>query len=60
MVMEALVTVLIMRALDEEGKPLFKQADKFELMNGVDPEIVIRIANHILNTEPDAESAAKN
>ena len=59
-VMEALVTVLIMRALDEEGKPLFKQADKFELMNGVDPEVVIRVANHILNTEPDAADIAKN
>ena len=59
-VMEALVTVLLQRALDEDGKPLFKKADTYELMNSVDPEIVIRVANHILNTEPDAADAAKN
>lgn len=59
-VMEALVTVLIMRALNEEGKPLFKMVDKFELMNSVDPEVVIRVANHILNQEPKADEIAKN
>ena len=59
-VMEALVTVVIMRALNEEGKPLFKMVDKFELMNNVDPEVVIRVANHILNQEPKADEIAKN
>lgn len=58
--MEAMVEVLIMRALDEEGAPLFKSADKFELMNGVDPNVVIAIASHILNFEPDQEDIAKN
>lgn len=59
-VMEALATVLIMRALDEEGKPLFKQVDKFELMNSVDPEVVIRIASHIMNQEPSVDDISKN
>lgn len=59
-VMEALATVLIMRALDEEGKSVFKTADKFELMNSVDPEVVIRVASHIMNQEPAVDDIAKN
>ena len=59
-VMEALATVLIMRALDEDGNKLFKSADKFELMSSVDPEVVIRIASHIMNAEPTVDDIAKN
>ena len=58
--MEAMVEVLVQRALDQEGMPLFKSADKFELMNGVDPEIIISIATHILSFEPSQDEIAKN
>lgn len=59
-VAEALAQVLIQRALTEDGKHMFVGADKFDLMNNVDPEVVTRIATHILNTEPTADEVAKN
>ena len=57
---EALVIVLITRALNEDKTKMFTNADKFDLMNNVDPETVTRIATHILNSEPDAEDIAGN
>jgi hypothetical protein len=59
-ILESLATVLILRALDEEGKRLFKQADMFDLMNGVDPDVVIRVATDIMNSEPSQDDIAKN
>ena len=58
--MESLATVLILRALDEEGKRVFKQADMFDLMNAVDPDVVIRVATDIMNSEPSQDEIAKN
>lgn len=58
--MEAMVETLIMRALDEEGTPLFKSADKFELMNGVDPLVITEVAGYILSFEPEQEDIEKN
>lgn len=40
---EAVVETLIIRALDEDGRPVFKRADKTELMNKVDPDVIARI-----------------
>ena len=40
---EALVQTLIIRALDADGKPLFRGADKVELMNMCDPDIIARV-----------------
>ena len=59
-VAEALAQVLISRALHEDGKKMFTTADKSDLMNNVDPEVVTRIATHILNSEPSAEDVEKN
>jgi hypothetical protein len=59
-IMESLATVLVLRALDEEGNRLFKQVDMFELMNSVDPEVVIRVATDIMNSEPSQDEIAKN
>ncbi len=59
-VAEALATVLVTRALTEDGKAMFTQADMFDLMNAVDPEVVTRIATHILNSEPRPEDVEKN
>lgn len=59
-VAEALATVLISRALTEDGKKMFTVADKFDLMNSVDPNVVTRVATHILNSEPRPEDVAKN
>ena len=59
-VAEALAAVLITRALNEDGTRMFGIADKFDLMNSVDPDVVTRVATHILNTEPSVEDVAKN
>lgn len=59
-ILESLATVLILRALDEEGNRVFKQADMFDLMNGVDPDVVIRVATDIMNSEPSQDDIAKN
>lgn len=57
---EALVTVLLSRALNEDKSRMFTQADKFDLMNNVDPDTVTRVATHILNSEPESEDIAGN
>lgn len=59
-VAEALAQVLISRALNEDGSKMFTVADKFDLMNSVDPEVVTRIATHILNSEPNVKDVEKN
>ena len=40
---EALVQTLINRALDKDGKNIFRLADKQDLMRGVDPAVILRI-----------------
>lgn len=40
---EALIQTLIGRALDENGKPIFKIVDKHELMRSVDPAVILRV-----------------
>jgi hypothetical protein len=40
---EALVEMLIIRALDKNGQPLFNKADKPEIMREIDPSIILRI-----------------
>lgn len=57
---EALAQTLISRALNEDGSKMFTVADKFDLMNQVDPEVVTRVATHILNSEPSQEEVEKN
>ena len=57
---EALVMVLMSRALNEDKSRMFAPADKFDLINIVDPDVVTRIATHILNSETEAEDIAGN
>lgn len=53
---EALVETLITKALDQEGKRMFSQADKPVLMREVDPEVIIKIVGEM----NEAKEAAKN
>lgn len=59
---EALVEMLIVRALDKDGTPIFNKADKPELMREVDPNIVLRIITEM--NDPDTaekvEAGLKN
>jgi hypothetical protein len=44
---EALVQTLINRALDKDGKNIFRLADKQDLMRGVDPAVILRIISEM-------------
>lgn len=57
--MEFLVRLVIMKALDENGKKLFDLSDKPTLMNKVDPTVILRIAN-LISATPSVEEMAKN
>jgi len=58
---EALVETLIQRARDQEGKRLFRPADKEVIMNEVDPDVLIRVVTEINQVETDSlEEAEKN
>lgn len=57
---EALVQTLIMRARDEEGKPLFTGADKLKLMRSVDPKVILSIVTQMGADDGDIEDALGN
>lgn len=59
-VAEALAQTLVSRALNEDGTKMFTIADKFDLMNSVDPEVITTVASHILNSEPSSADVEKN
>lgn len=50
---EALVESIIWKALDEDGKRIFAAADKDELMNEADPQVLIKIASALNNTDKE-------
>ena len=59
--LESLVQTLIIRALDEDGKRLFSNADKKDLMEKVDPDVIVNVVS-AMNDEPETtvEDARKN
>ena len=52
--------VLILKAEDKTGNKIYSLEDKHTLMNLVDPEIVARIAQQILDVIPIEEWEKKN
>jgi Asp-tRNA(Asn)/Glu-tRNA(Gln) amidotransferase B subunit len=58
--LESLAMTLVVRALDEEGKPLFKPVHKTELMNSVDSEVIERIVNQMYADDESLDDAVKN
>jgi hypothetical protein len=58
-VLGLMVEALIMKAKDKKSNCLFSRADKPELMRNCDPDVLIRIANNIMN-ETDLEVTEKN
>jgi len=56
---EAILQTLILRALDEDGKPLFRQADMPDLLRQVDPEVVNKIVIAINSNEDNLEELKK-
>lgn len=57
---EALVQTLIMRARDEDGKPVFTGADKLKLMRGVDPKVILRIVTLMGSDNEDIDATLGN
>jgi hypothetical protein len=54
-----LVYALIFGVTDENGEPVFDVGDKVKLKKHVDPEVLSRVANFVLDTL-DAEDMEKN
>ena len=46
---EALIESLIVNALDKDGKKLFAEADRINLMHEADPSVIIKVAGAINN-----------
>jgi|TARA_A100001015_G_scaffold301941_1_gene389525 hypothetical protein len=46
---EALIESLIVKALDKDGKRIFMDADRINLMNEADPAVIVRVAGQINN-----------
>ena len=61
---EAFVDMLILRCLDQEGKPLFKPVDRTEMLRQISPVVVCDIIRKMSDKEKDdhidAEIAEKN
>ncbi len=53
---EALVEMMIMRALDADGKKMFKLAEKTELMREVDPNVILKVVTAMGDSEEDVVS----
>ena len=56
---EAVCQSLIIKALDKDGKHIFKQTDMPNLLHDVDPEIVNRILAEMSQDSLDAEELKK-
>ena len=57
---EALVLTLIYRLIDEEGTPLFRKAERTELMRSVAPDVLARIVGVINEDTPSEDDALGN
>lgn len=58
--LEAMAVTMIVRARDKEGKRLFHKAEKLDLMNDYDPEVITEIVA-AMNAQPlTVEDAEKN
>lgn len=58
---EGYVEVLLARAKNAEGRPLFKNADKLFLMREADPDVVLNVGVRIFNdTEVSVDDARKS
>ena len=44
---EALVETLLVKALDKDGKRIFNDADKVNLMNEADPSVILKVVTAI-------------
>lgn len=57
--LKVLVDCLILKAKDEKGDPIFTLEHKRDLLNSVDPNVIVRIANQMIETA-SMDDAIKN
>lgn len=57
---EALVEMLILRALDEDGNRMFKMAEKTEIMREVDPNVILRVVSSMSESDAELGDPVKN
>jgi len=57
---EAMAMTLIYRLVDEDGKPIFRKAEKTELMRHVDPDVLARVVGEISSNDPDEDEVSGN
>jgi len=58
--LEAMAVTLIVRARDKEGKRLFNRAERMELMNEYDPEVIAEIVSAMNSPVLSIEDAEGN
>lgn len=59
-VVEALVESIILKALDPDGKQMFKQSDRNALMYEADPSILLHVATTLNSATTEYEEVGKN
>lgn len=52
---EALVEMMIMRALDADGKRMFKLAEKTEIMREVDPNVILKVVTAMGDSDTELD-----
>lgn len=52
---ESLVEAIIIRSLDENGKPLFTRVSRRELLDEVDPDIIATIVSRMNGDDDDTD-----
>ena len=52
---EALVEMMIMRALDSEGNRMFKLAEKSEIMREVDPNMILKVVTAMGDSDTELD-----
>ncbi len=57
---EALVEMMIMRALDDKGQKMFKLVEKTELMRDVDPNIILKIVTAMGDSDLETDDPVKS
>jgi hypothetical protein len=56
---ESVCMSLIMRALDVDGKPIWRPAELMELMREYDTDVISRVVEQIADTEATVDEAKK-
>ena len=57
---EAFIDILILRCLDEQGKPLFKAVDKTEMLREISPMVVCDMIRQMGEAEKETTTALLN